>query len=96
MRSGELNYGLENALWFQEKGKEPIEDVTFKRSNAFDRVGEEVRAVREKVGLIETTGFAKHEFSGPGAREFLENLLQTTFLLPDDLLLPRCLMKWAC
>ena len=69
------SYGLENALWFQEKGKEPIEDVTFKRSNAFSLVGEEVRAVREKVGLMETTGFAKHEFSGSGAREFLEKLV---------------------
>jgi dimethylglycine dehydrogenase len=69
------SYGLENALWFQEKGKEPIEDVTFKRSNAFGLVGEEVRAVREKVGLMETTGFAKHEFSGSGAREFLEKLV---------------------
>ena len=69
------SYGLENALWFQEKGKEPIEDVTFKRSNAFELVGEEVRAVREKVGLMETTGFAKHEFSGSGAREFLDNLV---------------------
>ena len=62
-------------MWFQEKGKEPIEDETFKRSNAFDLVGEEVRAVREKVGLMETTGFAKHEFSGSGAREFLEKLV---------------------
>ena len=69
------SYGLENALWFQEKGKEPIEDVTFKRSNAFGLVGEEVRAVREKVGLMETTGFAKHEFSGSEAREFLEKLV---------------------
>ncbi|MDC0246163.1 FAD-dependent oxidoreductase, partial [Acidimicrobiaceae bacterium] len=69
------SYGLESALWFQEKGKEPIEDVTFKRSNAFDLVGEEVRAVREKVGLMETTGFAKHEFSGSGAREFLDKLV---------------------
>ena len=81
------SYGLENALWFQEKGKEPIEDVTFKRSNAFDRVGEEVRAVREKVGLIETTGFAKHEFSGPGAREFLEKLVTNNVPSPGRLAL---------
>ena len=81
------SYGLENALWFQEKGKEPIEDVTFKRSNAFDRVGEEVRAVREKVGLIETTGFAKHEFSGPGAREFLEKLVTNNVPPPGRLAL---------
>ncbi len=68
-------YGLEYPLWFQEIGKEPMEEVTFKRSNAFPVVAEEVRGVRENVGLMEITGFAKHEFSGTGAREFLEKLL---------------------
>ena len=32
-------FGLEHPLWFQEPGKEPIEDVTFHRSNAFPRCG---------------------------------------------------------
>ena len=68
-------YGLEYPLWFQETGKTPIEEVTFKRSNAFPAVAEEVRGVRENVGLMEITGFAKHEFSGTGARELLEKLL---------------------
>ena len=68
-------YGLETAMWFQRPGEDPVEDVTFRRSNAFDVVAEEVRAVREGVGMIETTGFAKHEFTGPGARAALENLM---------------------
>ena len=59
-------YGLEYPLWFQETGKTPIEEVTFKRSNAFPAVAEEVRGVRDNVGLMEITGFAKHEFSGTG------------------------------
>ena len=75
-------YGLEYPLWFQEIGKEPIEEVTFKRSNAFPVVAEEVRGVRENVGLMEITGFAKHEFSGHGAREFLEKLL--TNKIPEN------------
>ena len=29
-------FGLEHALWFQEPGLEPKEDVTFRRSNAWD------------------------------------------------------------
>src|SRR5262245_7135382 len=45
--------GLEHALWFQEAGLEPKEDVTFHRSNAWDRVAEEVHAVREAVGMTE-------------------------------------------
>ena len=28
-------FGLEHALWFQEAGKEPVEEVTFHRSNAW-------------------------------------------------------------
>ena len=69
------SYGLETALWFQRPGGEPVEDVTFRRSNAFDVVAEEVMAVREGVGMIETTGFAKHEFAGPGARAALERIM---------------------
>ncbi len=45
-------FGLEHPLWFQEPGKEPIENVTFHRSNAFPLVAEESRAVRERVGLV--------------------------------------------
>ena len=46
-------FGLEHPLWFQRSGLEPVEDVTFHRSNAFECVGEESRAVRERVGLSE-------------------------------------------
>ncbi len=59
-------FGLEHPLWFQRAGEEPIEDVTFRRSNAFDVVGEESRAVRERVGLSEASNFAKYKVSGDG------------------------------
>ncbi len=74
------SYGLEHALWFQRSqdvtpGTERLETATLRRSNAWDAVGEESRAVREGVGLIETTNFAKYEFTGPGARAFLDRIL---------------------
>jgi dimethylglycine dehydrogenase len=69
------SYGLEHALWFQREGLEPVEDVTFRRSNAFDVVAEEVAAVRHGVGLIETTNYAKYEITGPGARAWLDSIL---------------------
>jgi dimethylglycine dehydrogenase len=69
------SYGLETALWFQRKGASPVEDITFRRSNSFPLVAEEVAAVRTGVGLIDTTGFAKYEVSGPGARAWLDGLL---------------------
>ena len=68
-------YGLEYALWFQRDGHERSETPTLRRSNAWDRVAEESRAVRDGVGLTETTGFAKFLFSGPGARDLLDHVL---------------------
>ncbi|MFZ4810950.1 MAG: glycine cleavage T C-terminal barrel domain-containing protein, partial [Ilumatobacteraceae bacterium] len=71
-------FGLEHPLWFQEAGKEPIEDVTFYRSNAFPHVAEESRAVRERVGFSEASNFAKYRVSGDGAAEWLQGLFTNT------------------
>ncbi|HAP76324.1 MAG TPA: glycine cleavage system protein T [Acidimicrobiaceae bacterium] len=66
--------GLEHPLWFQKPGLEPKEDVTFYRSNAWDCVAEESRAVRERVGFSEASNFAKYRVSGPGAAKWLQGL----------------------
>ncbi|MEO0492696.1 MAG: FAD-dependent oxidoreductase, partial [Actinomycetota bacterium] len=68
-------FGLEAPLWFQAAGAEPVEDVTFGRSNAWEQVREETLAVRASVGMWETTGFSKFRFTGPGARAYLDRLL---------------------
>ena len=66
-------YGLEVPLWFApEPGT--VEDVTFGRSNAWPHVREEVLAVRNGVGLMETSGFAKFLVEGAGARAWLTHL----------------------
>ena len=75
-----VSYGLEHALWFQRAadvvpGSARLETATLRRSNAWQAVAEESRAVREGVGLIETTNFAKYEVTGPGARAWLDHLL---------------------
>jgi dimethylglycine dehydrogenase len=69
------SFGLEHALWFQRKGQEPVEDVTFKRSNAHDVVAAECRAVRNAVGMIEISNFAKYEVTGRGADVWLGRVL---------------------
>ncbi|MEH6720045.1 MAG: FAD-dependent oxidoreductase [Aurantimonas endophytica] len=51
------------------------EKWSFRRSNYFDHVGDEVRAVTEGVGLLDLTAFAKTEVSGPGARAWLDSIL---------------------
>jgi dimethylglycine dehydrogenase len=67
-------FGLEHPLWFQRPGLAPVEDVTFHRSNAFECVGEESRAVRERVGLSECSNFAKYHVTGEGAADWLQGL----------------------
>ncbi|NND75185.1 MAG: GcvT family protein [Ilumatobacter sp.] len=81
------SYGLEHALWFQRPGEVPEETVTFHRSNAFDLVAEEVAAVRSGVGMFETTMYAKYEFTGPGARSFLDSILTNHIPPPGRLAL---------
>ena len=68
-------WGLEYPLWYGEPGTSPVEEISFRRSNAHVPVGSECAAVRTGVGLIETTGYAKYEFSGPGAEAFLSRVL---------------------
>lgn len=75
-------FGLEHALWFAPEGMEPVETPTFRRSNAFEPVGEECRAVRNDVGLLEIANFAKYEITGPEAEAWLTYMLANH--LPDE------------
>jgi dimethylglycine dehydrogenase len=67
-------FGLEHALWYAPPGSEAREDVTYRRSNAHEPVGAECRAVRERVGLSETSSFAKYEVRGAGAADWLARI----------------------
>ncbi|MGI9614330.1 MAG: GcvT family protein [Acidimicrobiales bacterium] len=80
-------FGLESALWYQRQGLEPVEEVTFGRSNAWDSVRAEAQAVRAGVGMMETTGFSKFLFEGPDARVFLDRILTNTMPKPGRVVL---------
>ena len=67
-------YGLEMPLWFAPPGSAPTEIPSFRRSNAHEPVGEECRAVREGVGILDATSFAKYEVSGPDAVAYMDYL----------------------
>jgi dimethylglycine dehydrogenase len=69
-----VSFGLEHALWFAPDGG-ACEDVTFRRSNAHGPVGQECRAVRNAVGLMEISTYSKYAVSGPGAETWLSRLL---------------------
>jgi len=66
-------YGWERAKWFSPD-RAP-EQYSFRRSNWFGPVGEECRAVRERVGLLDLSTFAKYEVTGKDAQGFLDRLL---------------------
>ncbi|MGE0118379.1 MAG: FAD-dependent oxidoreductase [Dongiaceae bacterium] len=63
--------GWERPNWFAPAGVEPRDIYSYGRQNWFDAVGEEHRAVRERVGLFDQTSFAKFLVVGRGAEAAL-------------------------
>jgi dimethylglycine dehydrogenase len=56
-------------------GERPREKWSFRRSNYFQFVGDECRNVRDNVGLMDMSAFAKCEVSGSGAEGWLNSIL---------------------
>jgi dimethylglycine dehydrogenase len=71
-------WGLETPLWFAPKGTEAKDILSFRRSNDFEHIGNEVRQTREKVGVTEIANFAKYTVEGAGAEAFLDHLMTNT------------------
>ena len=69
------SWGLETPLWFAPPGVEPIDKVSFHRSNDFQHVKTECLGVRNGVGVTEIANFAKYEFTGPGSEAYLARLM---------------------
>ncbi|MEQ9333905.1 FAD-dependent oxidoreductase [Thalassobaculum sp.] len=68
-------FGWERPNWFAPAGVERADVYSFRRSNWFEHVGNEVRTMRERVGVIELSSFAKYEVEGPGARGWLDRMV---------------------
>jgi glycine cleavage system aminomethyltransferase T len=67
-------FGWERANWFAPPGTEPFERPTFARSHAFAHVAAEHRAVRNAVGIVDQSSFAKFEVTGRGALDLLQRV----------------------
>lgn len=65
-------FGWERPKWFSTDGRE--EQYSFRRSNVFDLVREECETVRQRVGLLDLTGFAKYDVTGPDALAYLNRI----------------------
>ncbi|MFZ1725276.1 MAG: FAD-dependent oxidoreductase [Albidovulum sp.] len=69
-----LNYGWEHPLWFTAPGEPTSETIGFTRQNWWSPVGREVRMLRDAVGIIDISNFAKYAVKGPGAENWLNAL----------------------
>jgi dimethylglycine dehydrogenase len=65
-------FGWERPRWYDKSGQG--EQYSFRRSNWFKPVREEALAVRERVGLMDLSTFAKFDVKGRDAYAFLERI----------------------
>ena len=71
-------YGHERPRWFAGDGVEQHDHYSFRRNEVHDRVAKEVDTVRNRVGIMDITTFAKVEVSGPDADPLLDRLIANT------------------
>ncbi|MEM9564794.1 MAG: FAD-dependent oxidoreductase [Actinomycetota bacterium] len=72
-------YGWERPKWFPGAAGLPQHDVVaFRRTDWFEPVREECRAVRERVAILDSTAFAKFDLVGPDAAAVLDRLTTNT------------------
>jgi dimethylglycine dehydrogenase len=83
--------GWERPYWFAPAGTEPRDRPSFRRTNWFDAVGKEARAVRERAGVLELSSFSKYEVHGPGAEAFLDRLCANRLPRPGRIVLSQLL-----
>ena len=67
-------FGWERPNWFAPPGTAAVDPPSFDRGPAFDAIGAEHRAVRERVALIDMSSFSKYEVRGAGALALLQKL----------------------
>ena len=68
-----LNYGWEHPLWFAD---EPgvVDTNGFTRQNWWEPVGAECRMLRDTVGVIDISNFAKYRVKGAGSEAWLNKV----------------------
>lgn len=64
--------GWERAKWFSVDGRS--EQTGFRHNNTMEVVAEECRAVRERVGVLDLSSFAKYDVHGKDAEAFLNRI----------------------
>ena len=65
-------FGWERPKWYSLDGRD--EEYSYRRNNVFDVVRDECLAVRERVGVLDLSGFAKYDVTGADAESFLNRV----------------------
>ena len=68
-------YGLEHVNYFAPEGEPAFEQPSFRRSNAFEPVAADCRAVRQAAGINEIHNFGKYLVEGPEVEAWLSRLM---------------------
>ncbi|MBV1895267.1 MAG: FAD-dependent oxidoreductase [Rhodobacteraceae bacterium] len=64
--------GWERPNYYAPAGFSDHDSRSFRRGDWWQYARDEALAIRQKVGLVDATAFAKHVIKGPGATEFLD------------------------
>ena len=67
-------YGWERPYWYAVNGVEQKHIESFRRSELFDVIGNEVRGMRAHAGIADLTAFAKIDVSGADAEVYLDRI----------------------
>jgi glycine cleavage system T protein len=74
--------GWERANWFAPDGVDPVYEYSYKRQNWFEHSAREHMAVREKVGLLDQSSFAKFLLQGRDAEAVLNRVAANDMSVP--------------
>ena len=76
--------GWERPNWYAPEGVAPEYVYSYKRQNWFPHAAAEHRAIRERVGLLDQTSFAKFLVQGPDALALLQRVSAGDIAVPVD------------
>ncbi|MDX1430856.1 MAG: FAD-dependent oxidoreductase [Gammaproteobacteria bacterium] len=68
-------FGWERPRWFARDGMPKRDLYSFRRAGWHDAVAREVDGVRERVGIMDISSFAKIDVVGPDAGRFLDRMI---------------------
>ena len=70
-----LSYGWEHPHWYAPEGVLQEDQFSFERPRWFNVMQQEVMTLRESVGVVDTSNFAKYEITGPNALTWLDKII---------------------